>query len=516
MATVWTAILLCLAFICSPSNCLIPQPTSFYLSQIYYRLPFNVDYNHNAPYCFTLHAGIRRLLENFNLQHLVRDLPSSFSGDITVLKVNISKECNELLGSLYPNEDSREEYWINISNGVIDITATEVWGALHGLTSVAQLVRATAMNEKYLPAVRIYDAPRWSFRSFLVDTSRHFIPLPYILQFLKAMSTVKMNVFHWHIVDDQSFPYESITFPKLSQKGAYSPLHATYTHQDVRIVIEYARSLGIRVMPEIDSPGHTLSWGLGYPSIMTSCSGQPDSGVLNPIKNATYDFVGLLLAEIAGVFPDNALHLGGDEVSFGCWSSNSEIRDFMWKMGFNNSYQKLENYYFENVFQKIGDVINKKLKIYVWQEIFDDGVKTNDSVTIHVWKGGPWKFELDAVTKAGKEAIFYSCWYLNAIQGGEDWIDRYRCDPASFSSRPEQLALLKGGGAAMWGEYVDHTNLIPRSWPRGAVVAERLWSPASVRDVNDMRIRLANYRCYLLSMGLNAQPVTGPGYCDLG
>ncbi|VDO02386.1 unnamed protein product [Rodentolepis nana] len=105
--------------------------------------------------------------------------------------------------------------------------------------------------------------------------------------------------------------------------GSYSPYRAIYTQQDVRIIIEYARSLGIRVMPEVDSPGHTTSWGYGYSSIMTQCSpswAQPDAmGVLNPIKNVTYNFVGSLLAEITNVFPDNALHLGGDEVNFTCW-----------------------------------------------------------------------------------------------------------------------------------------------------------------------------------------------------
>lgn len=108
-AMLWTATLFCLALICSPCKCLIPQPASFYLTQVYYLLPFNIDYKHNAPYCFTLHSALKRLLEGFHLQHLVRDLPSSFSGNITVLTVNISTECNELMGPLYPNEYSKEE-----------------------------------------------------------------------------------------------------------------------------------------------------------------------------------------------------------------------------------------------------------------------------------------------------------------------------------------------------------------------------------------------------------------------
>ncbi|KAL5962755.1 Beta-hexosaminidase subunit beta [Taenia solium] len=515
MSRTCASLYLLLLLLLSPSLSLIPQPVSFDITPQYYRLPFEVDVQHNAPYCFTLHASIKRLLESFNLRHLVRDLPSSFAGNITHLVINISSECNELMGVLYPKEDSKEDYQVIISSGMIWIQASEVWGAMHGLTSVAQLVMSTS---RYLPSVRIDDMPRWPFRSFLIDTSRHFIPLQYILQFLKAMATVKMNVLHWHIVDDQSFPYESYTFPKLSDMGSYSRTRATYTRQDVQIVIEYARSLGIRVMPEIDTPGHTRSWGYGYPTLLTPCftlrGPTGELGPLNPIKNTTYDFVGQLIGEIAKTFPDSALHLGGDEVDFACWKSNPEIRDFMVKMGFNWSYTKLENYYFVKLLNKIKEITNKTMKIYVWQEIFDDGVEVNGSTTVHVWKNGAWRTEMNMVTKAGKDVIFSACWYLSSISYGEDWINRYQCDPASFTNNTKQLELIKGGGAAMWGEYVDHTNLISRSWPRGAVVAERLWSPAQVHDVNDMRIRLISYRCFLLAMGLNGEPIAGPDYCD--
>lgn len=98
-----------LLLLLSPSSSLIPQPVSFGITPQYYRLPFEVDVRHNAPYCFTLHASIKRLLESFNLRHLVRDLPSSFAGNITNLVINISSECNELMGVLYPKESSKED-----------------------------------------------------------------------------------------------------------------------------------------------------------------------------------------------------------------------------------------------------------------------------------------------------------------------------------------------------------------------------------------------------------------------
>ncbi|VDD80439.1 unnamed protein product [Mesocestoides corti] len=461
-----------LIFYSLTGQCLIPHPASIDYTQEYYRLPSDVEVQHNAPYCFTLHAAIKRLLGSFNLKHLVGNVTKPFAGNITRLILNVSSECDELSQVLYPTEDSKEAYNVSIRNGTILITAPEVWGAMYGLTTVAQLVNITDGRGD-------------------------------------AMATVKMNVLHWHIVDDTSFPYESYTFPKLSakasfiSKGAYSRSYATYTQKDVQIIIEHARSLGIRVIPEFDTPGHTLSWGLGYPNLLTAChmKDKPEEpfGPFNPTKNTTYDFMGELVKEILKVFPGDAIHLGGDEVDHKCWQSNPDIREFMQKMGYGTDYSKLENYYISNLLKKTKEVTGKEIKAYVWQEVFDNKAELGRSVIINVWKSPFWRNELDLVTKSGREVVFSACWYLDYIKYAEDWIEYYRCDPASFTNNTAQLALLKGGGAAMWGEFVDGTNLISRSWPRGAVVAERTWSPASIKDVDDMRTRLRNYRCFLLS-----------------
>ncbi|XP_010723871.1 beta-hexosaminidase subunit beta [Meleagris gallopavo] len=326
------------------------------------------------------------------------------------------------------------------------------------------------------------------------------------------MAFNKFNVLHWHIVDDQSFPYQSVSFPELSNKGAYSYNHV-YTPTDVRLVIEYARLRGIRVIPEFDTPGHTQSWGKGQKDLLTPCySGEQPSGSfgpVNPILNSTYDFMATLFKEISSVFPDAYIHLGGDEVSFNCWESNPEVKDFMKKQGFGIDYAKLESYYV----QKILDIVSSYNKGYVvWQEVFDNNAELKPDTVVEVWMANNYAHELSRVTRAGYTAILAAPWYLDYISYGQDWTKYYRVEPLNFPGSEKQKRLLIGGEACLWGEYVDATNLTPRLWPRASAVGERLWSSKNVTNLQDAYRRLSNHRCRMLSRGIAAEPLF-VGYC---
>uniref|UniRef100_A0A3Q0QXB9 Beta-hexosaminidase subunit alpha n=1 Tax=Amphilophus citrinellus TaxID=61819 RepID=A0A3Q0QXB9_AMPCI len=304
------------------------------------------------------------------------------------------------------------------------------------------------------------------------------------------MAFSKFNVFHWHIVDDPSFPYQSQIEVGL--------LHVD--SQDVRRVISYARMRGIRVLPEFDSPGHTQSWGKGQSDLLTPCyRGSTPSGTFGPVNPAlpsTYKFMATLFKEVSSVFPDSYIHLGGDEVNFSCWKSNPDVRAFMQKMGFGTDFTKLEAYYMENIVN-ITTALNKTS--IVWQDVFD----YHERVT-------SYEAELSRITKAGYRVLLAAPWYINHISYGQDWRNYYTVQPLNFSGTEEQKKLVIGGEVCMWGEYVDATNLTPRLWPRASAAAERLWSDEKqTSNVDKAFPRLQDFRC---KRGIQAEPLF-VGHC---
>ena len=407
---------------------------------------------------------------------------------------------------------SDESYALIITNTDVRLTAVTVFGALRGLETFSQVVYQNESGAYFVQQNKILDHPRFHHRGFHIDTSRHYVSVKVILQFLDAMSYSKFNVLHWHIVDDDSFPYVSTAFPQLHNKGARNNKTHIYNPIDVKNVIEYARLRGIRVIPEFDTPGHTRSWS-GVMNLLTKCySGSKPNGNLGPVdptNDVNYEFFEQFFREVAAAFPDEYIHMGGDEVSFSCWQSNPDIKAWMKEKGMAGNYSMLEQYYE----QKLLDIIKGLKKQYIiWQEVIDNKVKVQADTVVNVWKGG-WPNEMAKVTQLGYRAILSSCWYLNYISYGEDWRNYYKCDPENFNGTPKQKELVMGGTACMWGEMVDGTNLISRTWARGLAVGERLWSDKSVTDMGDAYRRIWEHRCRYVRRGLPAENVVASQYC---
>ncbi|XP_055454423.1 beta-hexosaminidase subunit beta [Psammomys obesus] len=471
------------------------------------------DANSTAgPSCSLLQEAFRRYYKYaFDLSKR-RHGPAKFQGgpQLQQLQVSITLESQ---CDAFPSLSSDESYTLLVKEPVALLKANRVWGALRGLETFSQLIYQDLYGAFTINESSITDSPRFAHRGILIDTSRHYLPVKTILKTLDAMAFNKFNVLHWHIVDDESFPYQSTAFPLLSFRGSYSLSHV-YTPKDVQTVIEYARFRGIRVLPEFDTPGHSQSWGKGQKDLLTTCyskRGQTERfGPVNPTLNTTYTFFATFFKEISTVFPDEFIHLGGDEVKFECWASNPNIQTFMKKKGFGNDFRRLESFYI----QKILDITASLNKgSIVWQEVFENRVKLQPNTVVEVWKSEDYLEMLNQVTAKGFPAVLSAPWYLDLISYGQDWRRYYAEEPLKFDGSEKQKRLVIGGEACLWGEYVDATNLTPRLWPRASAVGERLWSPKTVTDLQNAYSRLAIHRCRMVSRGIAAQPLF-TGHCN--
>ncbi|KAF8566992.1 hypothetical protein P879_07392 [Paragonimus westermani] len=421
---------------------LVPKPFHHEIRSQLYDLSDQLIITHNNSRCFILQEAIKRFMERFRDRQppLQITQPQTPTGTILMIEIEITQKCDELSQKLWPEHEMNEQYSIYVKTKTVAIQTETVWGALHGLETISQLFYRTKQNLRLIQAQELHDKPRFGHRGFLIDTSRHFLPVETIYQFLDAMAMVKMNVLHWHIVDTQSFPYQSYTYPKLSDKGAYDPVAYVYTKIDVERILEYARLRGIRVMPEFDTPDHVASWGLGYPKLLTECykEGKPTGvyGPIIPVRTYTYEFLIRLFEEVTKVFPNKLIHLGGDEVEFDCWQSNPEVLQFMDQMGMGRNFSLLQSYYTEQLIKLVKRLPPNGRSVIpvVWQEVFENGFRSDEDTIIHVWKSG-WPSMMKRITKAGFRVLLSSCWYLDQISYGVDWPAYYSCDPTHFNGK---------------------------------------------------------------------------------
>lgn len=449
-----------------------------------------------------------------------------FRAFLDSVEIDLKQPCEYL-----PSADMLESYNIKIDTAdnplKATITSDSVWGILRGMETLSQLVYSSAETgvAYQMNATEITDFPRFSYRGFMMDTARHYMPLKTIKKMTDLLAQNKMNVLHWHLTDDASFPYESTLFPNISRYGSFQPFSHIYTANDVREVIEYARLRGIRVIPEFDSPDHTQSWGRGQPRLLTECYDDngilkvPDEyGAIMPTREENYVFLQQFFGEIFNTFPDPYVHMGGDEVSYYCWQRHPEIKAFMAANGWGEDYTKLEQYYFDRLTTVTQEITQNQMRYIVWQELLDLNITLPTGTIVEVWKGDyeglSFNEELARVTKYGYQTILASPWYLNYISYGLDWEKYYLAEPLDFNGSEAQKNLVIGGEATMWSEYVDSVSVIPRTWPRACTVAERLWSDRSVNDTALAALRLEEHRCRLLRRGFMVDPSNGVNFCE--
>ena len=412
------------------------------------------------------------------------------------------------LGGAVPQLGADESYRIEISTVGVQLSAAREWGVLHGLTTLFHLLA----DGGAVPTMRIDDGPRFAWRGLLIDVARHFIPVSALLRTVEAMALFKLNVLHLHLTDDQGFRFPSTSFPRLAQAPCY-------TKEELEMLVAFAAARGVRVLPELDVPGHTCSWLQAYPE-WGSGNPQPTRrfGVhrecLDPSNPAVFHAIQTLLGELAEVFPDEYVHIGGDEVHPEWWTASARVREYMDRHGLAD----------------VGDLhadFNRRVtamaldlgkRVIGWDEVLHPQLPA--SVVVQSWRGATAR---DRSLNTGHDCVVSANYYLDlffpagvhyrfdpeapeaelALQEdalGQDprlahaaegmaWTRQWREVAASPEPETARGSVI-GAEACLWSELVDAETLDVRLWTRLPALAERFWSPASRRDEDDLYRRL--------------------------
>jgi hexosaminidase len=458
---------------------LMPLPTAFQLAPG--SLPVNGDFSVAAGLSDArLDAAINRLVARLSRQ---TGIPMTGARPSGGARAALTVEC-AAAGSPYPVVGEDESYTLDVAPAGARLRVATVDGALRGLETFAQLV-APGPNGFAAAGIHVEDRPRFPWRGLMLDAARHWMPVEVVERNLDAMAAVKLNVFHWHLSDDQGFRVESLKYPRLQQYGSDGLF---YTQAQVRRVIDYARDRGIRVVPEFDIPGHTSAWFAGYPELASApgpYSIERGFGVfdpaMDPSREETYAFLDGFLGEMAALFPDPYFHIGGDEVNGRQWKQSAAIQAFARQHGFRTS-EEIQTYFS----QRVQKILEKHGKTMVgWDEILNPELPKGS--VIQSWRGQ--KSLADAAQK-GYSGILSWGYYLDHLRPAAF---HYAVDPLAGPAAQldaAQAVRILGGEACMWAELADAETVDSRIWPRAAVVAERLWSAREVTDVASLYDRM--------------------------
>ncbi len=472
-------------------NTLMPQPSQ--LSAQEGRLAITPSFTAIADrfHDARLDAVIARILDRIKTQTAIL-IPTSLAAGKTSATLVVSVDGP---GEAIQSVDEDESYSLEVTPSGAHLRAATVVGAMRGLETLQQLIQSDATGY-FVPAVSIRDTPRFRWRGLMIDCGRHFIPVDVLKRTLDGMAAVKLNVFHWHLSEDQGFRIESKAFPKLAGLGSDGLF---YTQEQAREIVAYARDRGIRVVPEFDMPGHSSAWFVGYPDLASAPGPfhiEREFGVFDPVmdptRESTYKFLDTFIGEMAAIFPDHFMHIGGDENNGVEWQANPRIQDFMRGRNLKDT-AALQNYFN----QRLLKLLEKHGKRMIgWDEILTPDLP-ND-VAVQSWRGFD---SLAAGARNGYSGILSAGYYLNHKNTAEA---HYLVDPLPAASdlSPEQQARILGGEACMWTEQAGPQTIDSRIWPRAAAIAERLWSPRNVDSVDDMYRRLAVESLRLEAFGL--------------
>ena len=439
------------------------------------------------------------------------------TGIKTTLLDKRDKKAAAIVLVINPKVQGDEAYRLTVNNKQVTIAASTPAGVFYGIQTLRKsLPVQTNGADITLPAVDIADAPRFGYRGMMLDCGRHFFPVSFVKKFIDILAMHNMNVFHWHLTEDQGWRLEIKSHPELTAKSSMRsgtvighnatvddsiPHGGFYTQQEARDIVEYARQRHITVIPEIDMPGHTLAALAAYPEL--GCSGGPYEvghrwGVYKAVlclgKESTYKFVQDVIDEVVDIFPAKYFHIGGDESPTVMWE---KCPNCLQKAKDENTDIKHLQQYFTNRIEKY---LNSKGKSIIgWDEILEG--KINQSATIMSWRG------VEPGLKAAKQGhdvimtpsshVYFDHYQAKETKHEPDAIGG--CSPVekvySYEPLPETLDAeaknrIKGVQANLWTEYIPFTTQAEYMvLPRMAALAEVQWTPAGQKNFDNFSKR---------------------------
>jgi len=318
-----------------------------------------------------------------------------------------------------PLPDSDERYQLQVNGDGVLLTAHSRFGAMRGMETLLQLIQNGEQGTT-IPYVTIHDHPRFPWRGVLIDTARHFMPVETLKRQIDGIAAARMNVFHWHLTDDQGWRFASSHYPQLQQKASDGNY---YSQQQMREIVKYATDRGVRVVPELDIPGHASALAVAMPELISAPGPwQIERGwgvfkpLLDPSNEQVYQVIDTLVGEMAAIFPDPWLHIGGDEVDPTQWNDSPTIQQFMREHGLKDAHA-LQAYFNQRV-EKILEAHQRQMM--GWDEIAHPTLPR--SILIQSWQG---QDALSALAKENMRGILSTGFYLDQPQ------------PASYHYRNE-------------------------------------------------------------------------------
>jgi hexosaminidase len=409
-----------------------------------------------------------------------------------------------------------EGYRLVITTNRVELSAPTAAGLFYGVQTLRQMLPVTngPMAELRLPCVEIMDRPRFAWRGLMLDESRHFFGKEIVKRLLDQMALHKLNRFHWHLTDEPAWRIEIKAFPKLTTvggRGSWSDPGAPvefYTQADIREIVAYAADRHIVIVPEIDMPGHATAANRAYPEFSGGGTPEHPAFTFHPAREATYQFLGKILGEVAELFPAQLIHTGGDEVSFGSkqWASDPDVQALMQAHGWK-SLQPVEAAFN----QRIATELHRMGRTMAgWDEIVDADVPPTDSV-VFWWrhdKPGQLQKAIDRgyrVVLCPRLPCYFDFVQHESHQVGRRWggfcsLDRVYAFPngAAATAVTNKPAQVLGLEACVWTERIHNPQRLAfMIFPRLAALAEAGWTVESAKDYRAfgerLRVRLPGY-----------------------